>query len=116
MKYSGYKKLGRDSQHRRATLRSLATALLRHETIKTTLPRARALAPFVEKLLTKAKAGGLTNRRALLRDINDREVVEKVFDALVPRFAARPGGYTRVFHLGPRVSDGAKMSVVKLSD
>ena len=110
----GYRKLGRTSGHRRALLRNLATDLFRHERLKTTLPKARELRPFAEKLITLARRDDLHARRQVLRQITDKTVVKKLFDTLGPRFAARPGGYTRALKLGPRPGDGADMAIVEL--
>ena len=110
----GYRKLGRTSAHRRALLRNLATDLFRHERLKTTLPKARELRPFAEKLITLARRDDLHARRQVLRQITDKTVVKKLFDTLGPRFAARPGGYTRALKLEPRPGDGADMAIVEL--
>ena len=110
----GYRKLGRTSSHRRALLRNLATDLFRHERLKTTLPKARELRPFAEKLITLARRDDLHARRQVLRQITDKTVVKKLFDTLGPRFAARPGGYTRALKLEPRPGDGADMAIVEL--
>jgi len=110
----GYRKLGRTTGHRRALLRNLATDLFRHERLKTTLPKARELRPFAEKLITLARRDDLHARRRVLRQISDKTVVKKLFDTLGPRFAARPGGYTRALKLGPRPGDGADMAIVEL--
>jgi large subunit ribosomal protein L17 len=110
----GYRKLGRTSSHRRALLRNLATDLFRHERLKTTMPKARELRPFAERLITLARRDDLHARRQVLRQISDKTVVKKLFDTLGPRFAARPGGYTRALKLGPRPGDGADMAIVEL--
>ena len=112
-----HRKLGRVTEHRIAMLRNQAEALIQHEHIETTLPKAKELRPFVERIITIAKRGlaaGDTNqgalhaRRLVLRDIQDREVVSKLFDTIAPRFESRPGGYTRILRLGPRKGDGAQ--------
>ena len=110
----GYRKLGRTKEHRRALLRNLATDLFRHERLTTTLPKARELRPFAEKLITLARRDDLHARRQVVRQISDRVVVKKLFDTLGPRFASRPGGYTRALKLGPRPGDGADMAIVEL--
>ncbi|OLD65947.1 MAG: 50S ribosomal protein L17 [Acidobacteria bacterium 13_1_40CM_2_68_5] len=110
----GYRKLGRTKEHRRALLRNLATDLFRHERLTTTLPKARELRPFAEKLITLARRDDLHARRQVVRQIGDRVVVKKLFDTLGPRFASRPGGYTRALKLGPRPGDGADMAIVEL--
>src|SRR6478672_995064 len=118
-----FRKLGRVTEHRIAMLRNQATALLRYEHLTTTVPRAKELRPFVERLITIAKrgvAGGeknghsLTARRLVMRDVQDREVVSKLFDTLAPRFAARPGGYTRLLRIGFRKGDAAEVAQVEL--
>jgi large subunit ribosomal protein L17 len=110
----GLRKLGRTSSHRRALLRNLTTSLFRHERIRTTLPKAKELRPFAEKLITLARRDDLHARRLVLRQVDDKEVVKKLFSTLGPRFAARPGGYTRTLRLGPRQGDGAEMALVEL--
>ncbi len=110
----GYRKLGRTKEHRRALLRNLATDLFRHERLTTTLPKARELRPFAEKLITLARRDDLHARRQVASQIGDRVVVKKLFDTLGPRFASRPGGYTRALKLGPRPGDGADMAIVEL--
>ncbi|MGE5244928.1 MAG: 50S ribosomal protein L17 [Betaproteobacteria bacterium] len=118
-----HRKLGRVTEHRLAMLRNQATALLRHEHLTTTVPRAKELRPFVERLITIAKrgvAGGdgngraLNARRLVLQDLQDREVVSKLFDTLAPRFADRPGGYTRLLRIGYRRGDSAEVAQVEL--
>jgi large subunit ribosomal protein L17 len=118
-----HRKLGRVTEHRIAMLRNQASALLKYEHLTTTVPRAKELRPFVERLITVAKrglAGGETNghvltaRRLVMRDLQDREVVTKLFDTLAPRFAARPGGYTRLLRIGFRKGDSAEIAQVEL--
>src|SRR4030095_4000019 len=118
-----HRKLGRVTEHRIAMLRNQATALLRHEHLTTTVPRAKVLRPFVERLITIAKrgsAGGEENgrtlhaRRLVMHDVQDREVVAKLFDTLAHRFASRPGGYTRLLRLGFRRGDSAEVAQVEL--
>jgi large subunit ribosomal protein L17 len=108
------RKLGRTSGHRRALLRSLATSLFRHERVRTTLPKAKELRPFAERLITLARRDDLHARRLVARDVADRDVVKKLFDTLGPRFSTRPGGYTRTMKLGPRQGDGAEMALIEL--
>ncbi len=110
----GLRKLGRTSSHRRALLRGLATALFKHERITTTLPKAKELRPFAERLITLARRDDLHARRHVLRHVADKTVVKKLFDTLGPRFATRPGGYTRALKLGPRRGDGADLAIVEL--
>ena len=118
-----YRKLGRVTEHRISMLRNQATALLRYEHLETTVPRAKELRPFVERIITIAKrgiAGGETNgrvlnaRRLVMQDLQDREVVTKLFDTLAPRFAERPGGYTRLLRVGFRKGDSAEVAQVEL--
>src|SRR5262245_5990832 len=118
-----HRKLGRVTEHRIAMLRNQATALLRYEHLTTTVPRAKELRPFVERIITIAKrgvAGGEKNghelnaRRLVMHDLQDREVVGKLFDTIAPRFASRPGGYTRLLRLGYRKGDSAEVAHVEL--
>ena len=114
-KYGG-RKLNRTSSHRKALLRNMSAALIKHEQITTTLPKARELRPYVEKLITLAKHGGLSNRRlAHARLLDDAQLV-KLFDVLAARYADRAGGYTRVIKAGVRASDAAPMAVIELVD
>src|ERR1700675_3573694 len=123
-----HRKLGRVTAHRISMLRNQATALLRHEHLTTTLPKAKELRPFVERIITIAKRGAahgaadpgkddhvsngklLTARRLVMRDLQDRAVVTKLFDTLAPRFAARAGGYTRILRLGFRKGDSDEVA------
>jgi large subunit ribosomal protein L17 len=111
-----HRKLGRITSHRTALLRNLATALFERERIRTTLPKAKELRPYAERLITLAKREDdrLHARRLVLRDIQDPVVVKKLFDNLGARYATRPGGYTRILRLGPRKGDGAEMAIVEL--
>jgi large subunit ribosomal protein L17 len=111
-----HRKLGRITPHRTALLRNLATALFDKERIRTTLMKAKELRPYAERLITLAKRddGRLHARRQVLRDVQDTTLVKKLFDDLGPRFATRPGGYTRILRLGPRKGDGAEMAIVEL--
>ncbi|MFM5916062.1 MAG: 50S ribosomal protein L17 [Novosphingobium sp.] len=112
----GGRKLNRTSSHRKALLRNMAAALVKHEQITTTLPKARELRPYVEKLITLAKHGGLSNRRlAHARMLDDAQLV-KLFDVLAPRYADRAGGYTRVIKAGIRAGDASPMAVIELVD
>jgi large subunit ribosomal protein L17 len=108
------RKLGRSSSHRLALLRNLSTELFRAERIRTTLGKAKELRPFAERLLTLSKRETLQARRLVARHIHDRAVVAKIFDTLSARYAARPGGYTRIVKLGPRRGDHAEMALVEL--
>ena len=110
----GGRKLNRTSSHRKALLRNMAAALVKHEQITTTLPKARELRPYVEKLITLAKHGGLSNRRlAHARMMDDTQLV-KLFDVLAARYADRAGGYTRVIKAGIRAGDASPMAVIEL--
>jgi large subunit ribosomal protein L17 len=109
-------RLGRGTSHREAMMRNLAMALFRHERIHTTFPKARALRPYAERLITLAKRGGLHARRLAARDIQDHEILQKLFLELSDRFRTRPGGYTRIMKLGVRRGDNADMSLIELVD
>ncbi|MDA0680864.1 MAG: 50S ribosomal protein L17 [Proteobacteria bacterium] len=110
------RKLGRNSSHRKAMYRNMATSLVRHETIKTTLPKAKELRRVVEPLITLAKVDGVANRRLAFDRLRDKEAVGKLFTDLGPRFKARPGGYLRILRMGPRPGDSAPMALVQLVD
>lgn len=112
----GQRKLGRTSAHRIALLRNLAAALIKHEQITTTLPKAKELRPYVEKLITLAKHGGLSNRRLAHARILDEAQEKKLFEVLSARFADRDGGYTRIIKAGYRASDAAPIAVIELVD
>ena len=106
--------LSRSPSHRRALLRNMATSLFRHERIRTTTARAKELRPYAERLVTLARRGDLHARRLAARRIADREVLGKLFDDIGPRYADRPGGYTRILKLGPRKGDAADMALIEL--
>ncbi|MEM8827201.1 MAG: 50S ribosomal protein L17, partial [Pseudomonadota bacterium] len=106
----------RTSSHRQALLRNMAAALIKHEQIRTTLPKAKELRPYVEKLVTLAKKGGLSNRRLAMSRLMDETQLKKLFDVLAERYADRPGGYTRVMKLGMRASDAAPMGIIEFVD
>jgi len=119
----GQRKLGRVTEHRIAMLRNQAEALIRHERLETTMPKAKELRPFVERIITIAKRGlaagdangrSLHARRLVLRDIPNRDVVAKLFDTIAPRFETRPGGYTRILRLGYRRGDSAEVAQIEL--
>jgi large subunit ribosomal protein L17 len=110
------RKLNRTSSHRKALLINLTSALLKHELIKTTLPKAKELRPFVEKIMTIAKTDNLSNRRRVLSVVKDKELVAKLFSDIATRIKARNGGYTRIMHYGFRVGDKAPMAVIELVD
>ncbi len=113
---NGLRKLNRTSSHRAAMLRNMTVSLLRHEAIKTTLPKAKELRRVVEPILTLGKKPSLANRRLAFDRLRDREIVCKVFDVLGPRFANRNGGYLRILKMGFRVGDNAPMAYVELLD
>jgi large subunit ribosomal protein L17 len=108
------RQLSRNSAHRHALLRNMSVSLLRHETIRTTLPKAKELRRVVEPLITLAKNDGDANRRVAFSRLRDAEVVEKLFADLGPRFKARPGGYTRILRMVPRPGDNAPMALMQL--
>jgi len=112
----GLRKLNRTSEHRSAMLRNMCNALLEHEAIKTTLPKAKELRRVVEPLITLGKQPTLANRRLAFDRLRDRANVVKLFDELGPRYQSRPGGYTRILKMGFRVGDNAPMAYVELVD
>src|SRR3954467_4830769 len=115
-----FRKLGRVSEHRTALLRNQAMALIRHERIETTMPKAKELRPFVERLITIAKRGVAANgnslhaRRLVLSELPDKDIVGKLFESIAPRYAERPGGYTRILRVGFRRGDSAEVAQVEL--
>ena len=112
----GKRKLQRTSAHRIAMLRNMAASLIKHEQVKTTVPKAKELRPYVEKLITLAKKGGLSNRRLAKARLMDDTQLAKLFDVLAERYADRNGGYCRVIRAGFRASDAAPMAVIELVD
>ncbi len=108
------RKLSVTTSHRFAMFRNMAVALLKHEQITTTLPKAKELRPVAEKLITLGKRGGLHARRQAYAQLRDEKIVAKLFDALATRYKARPGGYTRVLKAGMRYGDAADMAVIEL--
>src|SRR5688572_5561073 len=110
------RQLSRNSAHRNALMRNMAASLLRHETIRTTLPKAKELRRVVEPLITLAKSDSLTSRRRAFDALRDNAVVEKLFGELGPRYQARPGGYTRILRMFPRPGDSAPMALMQLVD
>jgi large subunit ribosomal protein L17 len=110
------RQLSRNSTHRAAMLRNMAASLLRHEAIRTTVPKAKELRRFVEPLITLGKTDSQANRRRAFARLRDAEVVDKLFDDLGPRFKARPGGYTRILHMANRAGDNADMALMALVD
>jgi large subunit ribosomal protein L17 len=107
-------RLGGSPAHQKLILSNLATSLFEHGRITTTEAKARMLRPYAERLITKAKKGDLHNRRQVLRVVRDKGVVHALFEEIAPRFAERPGGYTRITKLGPRKGDNAPMAVIEL--
>ena len=114
-RHSG-RQLNRNASHRKAMFKNMAVSLLRHEQIKTTVPKAKELRKVVEPLITLAGTASVANRRLAFARLRDREIVSKLFDELGPHFADRPGGYTRILKCGYRVSDNAPMAYVQLID
>lgn len=110
------RKLGRTTSHRTATLRSLATALIKHKKITTTVAKAKQTRLFIEPLITKAKNDSVHSRRLVSRHIQDKDVLKELFGEVAPKIGDRPGGYTRVVKLGNRVGDAAEMAIIELVD
>ena len=110
------RQLSRNTPHRWAMLRNMAASLLRHETIRTTVPKAKELRRYVEPLITLGKSDSLANRRRAFAKLRDTEIVDKLFDHLGPRFKKRPGGYTRILHMENRPGDAAPMALMALVD
>jgi len=107
-------RLGGSPSHQRKILANLTASLIEHEEITTTHAKAKRLRPYAEKMITKARRGDLHARRTVLKKIEDKDVVTKLFDDIAPRYADRPGGYTRIIKLGPRRGDGAEMAKIEL--
>jgi large subunit ribosomal protein L17 len=107
-------RLGGGPSHQRKILANLAASLIVEEKLTTTVAKAKLLRPYVEKIITRARRGDLHARRTVMRRLTDQEVVTKLFDEIAPRYADRPGGYTRVVKVGPRRGDGAEMAVIEL--
>ena len=110
------RKLGRNSSHRKAMFRNMSVSLLLHETIKTTLPKAKELRRVIEPLITLAKKDEVSNRRLAFNRLRDKAAVGKLFSDIGPRFKDRPGGYLRILKIGPRAGDAAPMAVIQLVD
>jgi len=110
------RKLSRKSGHRKALFRNMAAALIKHEQISTTLPKAKELRPYIEKLITLAKRGGLSNRRLAQARLLDETQLKKLFDVLAERYSDRDGGYTRIIKAGYRESDSAQMAIIEFVD
>ncbi|MBP7147389.1 MAG: 50S ribosomal protein L17 [Acidobacteria bacterium] len=109
-----HRKLGRKTEHRIATLRNLAIALFEHERVETTMGKAKELRPFAERLISRARQDSVHARRLAVRHLRTRENVQHLFDNIAPRFADRPGGYTRILRAMPRQGDGAEMAIIEL--
>lgn len=107
---------GRPSSHRKATMQAIAVALIKHELIRTTVPKAKELRKLAEPLITRAKQDSVANRRLVFSRLRDRDAVQKLFNELGPRFTQRPGGYTRVLRCGFRPGDNAPMAYVEFVD
>jgi len=110
------KKLGRDSAHRKALYANLACSLIEHGRIRTTEAKAKAVKPYVEKMITLGRRGDLHARRQVLSELRTQEVVHQLFSDVAPRMADRPGGYTRIVKIGPRLGDAAEMVYLELVD
>ena len=110
------RKLGRDASHRKALYANLASALIEHGRIKTTVTKAKAVKPIAEQMITLGRRGDLHARRQATSFLRSRDVVHKLFAEVAPRFADRPGGYTRIVKLGPRMGDAAPMAYIELVD
>lgn len=113
---NGYRKLNRTHEHRKAMFANMAASLIKHEQIVTTLPKAKELRPFVEKLITLAKKGDIGSRRIAVGRVRDEDMVKKLFDTLGPRYEERQGGYIRVLKAGFRYGDNAPMAVIEFVD
>ena len=107
------RKLGRTTAHRKALFRNQLASFVQSERIKTTLPKAKELRPLAEKMITQGKRDSLHARRLVRRWVDDRSLIKKLFDELAPRFTERPGGYTRIIKLGPRLGDAAEMAILE---
>ena len=112
----GHRKLQRTSSHRAALFRNMSAALIKHEQITTTVAKAKELRPYVEKLITLAKKGGLSNRRLAHSRLMDETQLQKLFDVLAERYASRSGGYIRIVKAGIRLSDAASLAIIELVD
>ena len=111
-----HRKLGRTTEHRKAMMANMASSLVKHEQISTTLPKAKEMKPFMDKLITLAKKGDLASRRRAISIMRDKDMVKKLFDTLADRYKERNGGYTRVLKAGFRYGDNAPMAVIELVD
>lgn len=113
---NAHRKLNRTASHRKAMFQNMAAALIKHEQITTTLPKAKELRPIVEKLVTLAKRGDLHARRQAVSKLQDQAMVRKLFDTLAPRYSERPGGYVRIMKAGFRYGDNAPVAVIEFVD
>lgn len=109
-----YRKLGRDSSARRALFRGIVTSLFRHEKIETTIAKAKEISKMSAKMITLAKRGDLHARRQAMSFLLSEDVVKKLFDTIAPKYKDRPGGYTRIYRIGPRRGDAAEMAIIEL--
>lgn len=114
MKTHAGRKLSRTTGHRFALLRNMSSSLLQHEKVTTTVPKAKEVARFAEKLITIAKRNDMNAKRRVAQDIHQKLVYKKLFDVIAPRYQTRAGGYTQLIRLGPRLSDGAEMGILRL--
>jgi large subunit ribosomal protein L17 len=110
----GFNRLARKPAHRLSLYRHMAAALFRHERIRTTVPKAKAMRRVVERMITRARTDSLHNRRLLARDIQEKDILAKLFTDIAPRFVGRPGGYTRVLRIGKRGGDASEMAILEL--
>ena len=110
------RKLNRTSAHRKALLMNLSNSLIKHEQITTTLPKAKELKPFVEKIITLGKKGDLESRRKTISILRDKKNTQKIFDIIAERYKTRPGGYTRIVKIGNRFGDNAQTAIIELVD
>ena len=111
-----HRKLNRTSSHRKALLMNLSNALIKHEQIKTTLPKAKELKPYVDKIITLGKKGSLESRRKAVAILQDHKNVKKIFDVIAKRYQERSGGYTRIVKIGNRFGDNAQVAIIELVD
>ena len=112
----GYKKLNRTSEHRKALIKNMLNSLVKYEQITTTLPKAKELRPFVEKVVTLGKKGDLSSRRKAMSILQDEKMTKKIFDIIANRYSERSGGYTRIIKLGNRYGDNAPTAVIEFID
>ncbi|AZO96517.1 50S ribosomal protein L17 [Iocasia frigidifontis] len=108
------RKLGKTTPHRKAMFNNLLTDFFRHERLETTLPKAKELRPMAEKMITTAQKNDLSSRRKVLKRIKDKEIVQRLFDEIAPRFSDRPGGYTRILKMYPRRGDASEKAIIEL--